>query len=483
MSGLELKDFLSPTTLAFPVNQRIETDILYPVSFSQSSVKFVFDQKGILDANSKVRLKLTVPQLAAGGEANAVFPIHTGVSAIVNRAWLEIGGRRVSTLERVGDFLTFTNLSYSPEYKRNVLGVQEGYSANVRGATDVAGTTTGLISHANKASNADGRLKLKSTSALSPEWSIPLSRLVPMLEGFQLPLFAIDQEVSLTIEFNQSLIDRSGFIAPTQALVAPGVATIDRDACILMADYLYYPDEMMDIAQKIGAPGGYAHLYDEVMTIESTENPVGTDPTGTLHSPATFSHQLNLAGKTLKSIIVQSVKAPNSLAGVYVSNDDQLPDSYNFVIDSQPFYANDVVNGSFKYKEASSVIGRPLSVSAWEYSFNNQTTEDLAGGGTNAGQFAVAQSGFSDWTYQDITQQERTASQSWRGMSLAKESMGVGGRVMSNLPVVFRRTRQIVSQVAYPSAVGDFATSVLMRFFATTGRVLLLKNGQATVIQ
>ena len=482
MSGLELKDFLSPKTLAYPVNQRVETDILYPVSFSQSSVKFVFDRKGILDANSKVRLKLLVPTLAAGGDPESVsaLPIHTGIGAIINRCWLEIGGRRVSTLEKVGDFLTFTNLSYSPEYKKNVLSVQEGVSADVGGATDTTGGVIGLIAAKNESSGVSAEIRTKSTSALSPEFSLPLSRLIPMLKGFQLPLFAIDQEVSITIEFNQNKTVLNSFIAPGQALNNGGIATIDRDACILMADYLYYPDEMMDIAQKIGAPGGYAHLYDEVMTIESTENAIAADPTGTLHKLATYSHQLNLAGKTLKSIIVQPVKVPNDLAGVYVANDDQIPDRYNFVIDSKPFYANDVVNSSFKYKEVSSVMERPLSLNAWEYSFDNQTTEI---NGNSGGQFLAAQSGFSDWLFMGKTQQERTASQSWRGMSLAKESMGVGGRVMSNLPVVFRRTRGLVSGNAYPGGNPDWSSSVLVRFFATTGRVLLLKNGQATIVQ
>ena len=123
---------------------------------------------------------------------------------------------------------------------------------------------------------------------------------------------------------------------------------------------------------------------------------------------------------------------------------------------------------------------RPLSVGAWEYSFDNQVTEIA---GNSGGQFVAAQSGFSDHTYMLSTNQVRSAQQSWRGMSLAKESMGVGGRVMSNLPITFRRKRGIVSTVAYPSAVADWNQAVLVRFFATTGRVLLLKNGQATIVQ
>ena len=200
----ELRDFLSPQAFNYPVNQRVETDILFPVSKSQSSVKFVFDKKGILDQNSKVRLKCLVPQQAGPAEGNSFFPIHTGVSAMISRAWLEIGGRRVSTLERVGDYNTLLNLSYTPEYKKLILQTQEGVSDHIVGAEDTAGTTTGLIGSSGELNTTvDKSIKLKSTSALSPEFSIPLSRLIPMLKGFQLPLFAIDQEVSLTIEFQK----------------------------------------------------------------------------------------------------------------------------------------------------------------------------------------------------------------------------------------------------------------------------------------
>ena len=123
---------------------------------------------------------------------------------------------------------------------------------------------------------------------------------------------------------------------------------------------------------------------------------------------------------------------------------------------------------------------RPLNVNAWEYCFINQVSSVVGNGG---GIFTVADSGFTDFTYEGTTQQERTACQNWTGMSLSSDSLGIGGRKMSNLPIIFRRNRNIMNENAYPSGTPDFNTPVLMRFFCITSRVLIMKDGQTTIVQ
>ena len=482
-----LQDFLSPETFSYPVNQRVETDIIFPVSKNQNAVRFVFDQKGILDSNSKVRLKLLVPQVA-GAEPNAYLPINTGCSSLISRAWLEIGGRRVSTLESVGGFNTFMNLSYSPEYSDGIQKVLEGVVTKIGGSEAIGGGVTGLIGKTPSDNIADPYtafipqgIKLKSTSALSPEFSIPISRLVPMLKGLQLPLFAINEEVSLTIEFKQGearerFCQRSGE-------ATGGVSTIDVDNCILMADFLYYPDDMDDIAQKIASPNGFSILYDEVIVVKATENairPAGPAIGAGLHLPTTFTQQIALAGKTLKSILVQSFKVGNNIEGNYVSNDDNIEDAYNFVIDSRPYYAQDVVNTSFKYNEVGKVLDRNLSLNSSQYAFINQVSAVVGNAG---GAFAAALSGFTDYTLEGYTQKHRTATQRWLGVALSNRTLGVGGKVLSNLPILFRRNRQIMNDAVYPSAVPDYQQSVNLTFYCITQNMLLLKNGLATISQ
>ena len=52
----------------------------------------------------------------------------------------------------------------------------------------------------NKTQN---KYHLKKSAQESPEWVLSLSQLIPMMRGVMLPLFAIRQEVSLTIEFQK----------------------------------------------------------------------------------------------------------------------------------------------------------------------------------------------------------------------------------------------------------------------------------------
>ena len=188
----ELRNFLMPRNLNYPVSQRIETDILYPVSFSQKSTKFVFDKKGILDANSQLQIKILVPEQPGPVASQAFLPLNTGISSVISRAWLEIGGRRVSTLESVGNFNTFLNTSYNSDYKEQILKAKEGYLGNVGPANKIGAGIVGRIG-ANPLQNAttSGPYKLTSTSS-SPTWSLSLSRLIPMLKDFQLPLFTED---------------------------------------------------------------------------------------------------------------------------------------------------------------------------------------------------------------------------------------------------------------------------------------------------
>jgi len=475
---IELANFLKPTNMVEPMQQRIETDILYPTSFSQSSARFVFDRKGILDSNSMLRLKLKVAEQAGGAESNAFLPISTGVSSLISRAWLEIGGRRVSTLEGNGHFQTFVHCASSSDHKEQILKAREGYLGNVGPADSTNATIMGKIGkHPESDSDFSGKYKLTSTSA-SPEWAIPISKLIPMLRDFQLPLFAIEQQVTLNIEFQKQELDGRYCLKAGEAAVA---STIDQEACILACDYLFYPTQMQNIADQIGANSGYAHGYDEVIMVESNEPASGVNPGAGLHAVnVKYSHQVALAGRLLKSLVIQSFKFSNALQGIYTSSADQIEPSYNVLVESRPYYSNDVVNPSFKHREVGSVLSHALNLNDWEYSFSNQISPVV---GNTGGEFAIGLSGFSDYTVEGISQQVRSGSQQWTGMSFADVNFDVQGVQLSNLPITLNRTRSINSNNLYPTGVPDYNTNCLIRIFAITAKILVIKNGQATVVQ
>ena len=155
MSGRSLPALLRTNVLQRPETQSVDTSILRPVNFSQQGCKFVFEKKGILDSNSHLQMKLRVKS-ANGVDVGAnVFagylPTGTGALSWIRRAFLTIGGRRISNLDEVGQYNTWMRLHYSNEYKKGVIMPKQGGNDIFVGST-----ARGLIAPSASSVNARG---------------------------------------------------------------------------------------------------------------------------------------------------------------------------------------------------------------------------------------------------------------------------------------------------------------------------------------
>ena len=118
-SGRGLPSVLRTQTYERPVQQDITTDILYPVSINQKQAKWILDRKGVLDSNSAIILRQTCNQVG-GVDMDCYLPTSTGILGAISRAYLTIGGRRVSNLESVGHWATWKRLHWSDEYMNKI---------------------------------------------------------------------------------------------------------------------------------------------------------------------------------------------------------------------------------------------------------------------------------------------------------------------------------------------------------------------------
>lgn len=468
-SGVSVPALLRTDVLDRPVNQRLETDILYPVSASQSAAKFVFDRKGILDSNSNLNIAITLPELEnnAGvfGDSKSCLPTATGAPALIKRAYLEIGGRRVANLDEVGQYNTWKRLHYSNDYRQDVLMVKQGGNDVFVGSASAAypplnNGTIGRPSNETIQSAAANDEITKASRRLTenasgneatPQWVIPLSSMIPMLKNFQLPLFAIAQEVSLTVEFSDNTVGNQ-FVVPEDYEANSGDArsTVVLPQLYIMADYLYYPDEMENMAAAITSGGGYDLLYDEVQ--------VQTSFLGAANA-ATFDKtvQIALGGKKVKSIHLQrlDVATRENNNGFYYSDALETSSSYNFTIDSKPFYSKDLQNPGLQFSECCRIDDTPLRIpqARWSASIGQPFTDRLFNG---------------------HQQTNETGIQKWMGVRLAN-SAGDGMR-MSNLPVLFRNYGAL-------TGVGEDIIPYTLRFFITTQRMLNISNGLVNMIE
>ena len=509
--GQPLPSVLRATTMERPVNQDVNTDLLFPVNFSQNGAKFVFDKKGVLDSNSQLNLaQIVVNSASPAVDTNSVLPTSTGALAMIRRAYLEIGGRRVSDLVQVGQYSTWKRLHFSNEYKKGIVEPKQGgndvfvgsAAAGIRAANDTVSQasrgfempvgTLGRESSefaVNDYATADfgkqdptktapptkPKRRITRDANTTPSFAVGLGQLIPFLAGgVQLPLFAIREEVSLVIEWADNTFGHR-FYPPR--LDSAGVAlnatncssTMIENKCFMCVDYLFYPDLMAGLAEEIMQRGGYDVPYTEILT---QENMLITDGAATSFNN---NFQLALGGKKVKNIVVQKelVDGANESIiniGRYNSLAFRLGEQVQLNIDSNNWYSQPLSNGSLQKHEADMVEAMPLQLCDYRWSWFNQV--DSATGATPANG-----EGLTDRQLNGYAQTAECGSQHWIGIKL-ENSFGQGRR-MSNLPVIY--TTQ--SRPGVGLAADDAGSQRRLRFFTGIQKVLNISQGIVTQIE
>ena len=499
MSGKALPAVLRTDTLERPENQDLNTDILRPVNFSQQGCKFVFEKKGILDSNSQLQIaQIVVDSTQPAVNTSSVLPTDTGAMAMIKRAFLTIGGKRVSNLDDVGHFGTWRRLHFSNEYKKGVAMVKQGgndvfvgsasrtiagnsaTAINARGFAAPYGTlgresseysinsdaaaSFGLPEDAKSDTRDKKRNHLTNDASTTPNWVVGLSQIIPFLVGVQLPLFAIKEEVALNIEWADNTFGHRFY--PPQSVSVGGVptaivatnctSTMVENRCLIMADYLFYPELMGELAEEIMSRGGYDIGYDEFLTQMGHTTYI----TGDMNN----EYQLAMAGKRVKAVIVQKelVDAANeSINNIGRYNSLGLKNGVEpqLNIDAKNWYSQPLSNQSLQKSCADQVEGVPLQLCDYRWSWINQQG---AGG-----------LGLSNRLVNTYPNAAAAASQKWIGIKL-ENAYGQGVRV-SNLPMI------------YSEKVNVDATqnnqSRRVRFYVKTQRLLNISAGLVNMIE
>tara|TARA_R100001086_G_scaffold194646_1_gene111506 strand:+ start:2079 stop:3560 length:1482 start_codon:yes stop_codon:yes gene_type:complete len=230
----------------------VETSILDPAVKSDSFCRFVFLNKGILHSHSKVTF-------AVNTDSNErFFPLGIGVASLVQRAALKIGTKTIQEIDGYNYLTAYKTMFVSNEHQLEREQVQSGRVIAHEFRYDDSGSTAGGADNNTKAFTyglSNGREysgDVGGTKDLTtPDWAdlagnpvfqIALADLFPMLKQTQLPLYMMREQVSVELTFDpvakNRICNRSG--------VATSTPTINTDELKLIADYIYYPQEMMD---------------------------------------------------------------------------------------------------------------------------------------------------------------------------------------------------------------------------------------------
>lgn len=270
----------------------VATEILEPVSFSQSECRFVLTNKGILHSNSRITFALDgqVANYSVGG-THGFYPLNIGVAALLQRVRLTVGGKTISEIEDFNHYYAYESLFVSPELNKEReqvftgrvgLGVRPSLKERQGSTYDTVGTTpannTESINEADSIcidngkdfdynpddnEGAGGEILDKGVAPKVMRqihdfqneknmgvFSILLADLFPFLKMNQLPLFMLTEQVAIHLTFQPRVLDtatsNSARIVTTNNIAAANDGFIVRDDVKMVADYIFYPQELME---------------------------------------------------------------------------------------------------------------------------------------------------------------------------------------------------------------------------------------------
>ncbi len=504
-------DVLKVGYLNRPENQRLETDIIDPVVFTQKSARFVFPKSGILSSDSQLHISQIVENSAFPGvDTNSFYPTSTGALAMIQRAYLTIGGKRVSDQQSTGNWNTWKRIHFSNDYKERVATPkQAGNDVFMGSASDAiapasadairsrgfaapygqlgrrsseycsifdTNTNAGQQSVAKTAVSDKQKRLITANEDTTPSFMISLSQLIPALVGVNLPLFAIKEEIALVIEFAPSSygnrfmwnrFDTAGNNLVTADNYKKSVSTIVEKDLFLLCDYLFYDDLMEEMEDVIMNKGGYNLSYDDLI-VQQTSKAFGV-------GAYTNDIQIPLASRKVKSVVVQkelsilkdATKASNT--SVYNSSELRLGCEYQLKIDSKNMYSLPVKNRGFQKSEADQVEGVPLVVCDYLYTWKNQTDQ-------TTGVIPANGEGITERASNSHLQSHECASQNWLGIKL-DNAYGEGIRV-SNQPLIYteKGTATTADQIAG-------VTERTYRLFSVVQKIMNISQGLVTVVE
>ena len=234
----------------------IETDILDPVVHTDKFCRFQFQNKGILHSNSKIVLRMKT------STTDGFLPVGVGIHSLIERCALRVGTKTVSEIDDFNHYIGYKSMFMSNEHQKQresyISGRRlahkpyytEGDGANFEGSlidiTQDAGRTgldNGVVRQLDGSLRAQPHVVNKASFGV--EFSISIQDLFPFLYSNQLPLFMMTEPVTIELFFSPASQKR--MCMNKDSVGDTGLSfEIDTTATELIADYQYFPQEMME---------------------------------------------------------------------------------------------------------------------------------------------------------------------------------------------------------------------------------------------
>ena len=173
------------------------------------------------------------------------FPINLGVHALISRVVLKFGAKEIASIADFNHFMAYRNCFTPNEQNFERNAITNGTIVDYRIAENAnAGFDGDIFLNTGKYVDTDGgELQDYNNLRNEPTYQIRLVDMFPFLGQIQLPLYLMKEQVSIELFFETN--DAKRYCVPS-AGADPGLVTIDKTQTKLVADYIYYPQPVMD---------------------------------------------------------------------------------------------------------------------------------------------------------------------------------------------------------------------------------------------
>lgn len=373
MSKSQLPDVLIPVQKTTMSNVDIFTSVLEPINKSQRKLTFNLRQQGILNAGSRLVMSVHPEDAASSAAGDCFLPLTSGIASCIDSCVLRAGTKVLARTENFGKFYAMKKSVHTASQKQNIDMVLDGGVVNVSASPNTDGLLaidTGSAVYTNKttASVPDKYKPVKSETE-SGLFSLGLNDLFGMMRGMMLPLFAMQEVVSIEINLKQQVNTQTGKTMLFRN--APGTTTATTyglNNFVMHLDYLEYDMSTMEsIRAQVNGDGMPMRYPDIALTTTQLISPGGvlTGDTKTI----TDVREVGTAGMKVNNImVVESNGLANPLAGEYRSDAMIHPPHFNWRVNEKIIYPRKLTNTSHMRNEMEQILEFPMSIANAEYS-------------------------------------------------------------------------------------------------------------------
>lgn len=407
----QIPDLIKIGSISADTAVNVQTDVLDPVIFSEREARFVLDNKGILHSNSRITLSTDgTAHTAATGRA--FFPANIGIHSLIQRASLRVGTKTVCEIEDYAHFAAYEATFLPPDAIKEREQVMTGRFMSIAPVLD--GRSDSFSTASNSASITESLTEAKSIhidnskslnlsdpagtywkpivhttdpdtsrviwdfqkEANTPTYSILLADLFPFLKTNQLPLFMMSEQVSIHLTFTPRLSGvKSDRLCCTEGSALVADATLVRNDCQMIADYIYYPQDLMEQYRQANSTMSFNYVdYHFVKrTVSAAEFSGG------------LIQNLGGAGRVVNKVFIgvqQTNEQEASLLNVYVAEGPSISATStgtvktNLKYNDNFLYPIDVTNDARHYHNVFMSEGRVPYISRDLYRGEGQLTKN-----------------------------------------------------------------------------------------------------------